>query len=91
MSVLDNSSAKLSIRLAALLHDIGKFNTKSVTETEIHFYKHEFESTNLLKIILKRLKYSNNIINDVEFMILRHMHTKNYGDELNNVKDKTIS
>lgn len=90
MAVLDKTSPKLTVRLAALLHDIGKFNTKTVTETGIHFYKHEFESARLSNIILERLKYSNDIINDVEIIISNHMRTKNYGNELNNVKDKTI-
>ena len=61
------------LRLAALLHDIGKPNTFTVDEQGIgHFYGHPAESQRLAGIILKRLKYDNNTIQQVKQLVGLH-------------------
>lgn len=48
------------LRLAALLHDVGKPGTKSTGEDgRIHFYKHEVHGMILADEWLKKLKFSN--------------------------------
>jgi len=91
MDVLDKTPANLKVRLAALLHDIAKPQCKTVEENgDIHFYKHELESAKMAKAILKRLKYSNEYIEDVCFLIENHMRTKSFGTDCEKVKDKSI-
>lgn len=93
MAVLDNLSScnNLVVRMAGLLHDIGKINTFSEDENgNVHFYKHELESEQLCSIILKRLRYSNDFIDEVAFLCKNHMKTKNWGDDKSKIKDKTL-
>lgn len=74
----------LIVRLAALFHDIGKKDARSVEKIEyppnsgnlvevLHFHKHEFYSSKQTKEILTRLKFPNAVINQVTHLIEQHM------------------
>ena len=81
----------LTVRMSALLHDIGKIKTRSVDdEGRVHFYKHELASVDLCDVILRRLKYSNDFIKDVKFLVKNHMRTKQWGDNCSHMKDKSL-
>ena len=91
LMVVNNTLPHLKNRMAGLLHDIGKSKTLSIDKDgNVHFYKHELVGKSIAREILTRLKYSNDIINDVVFAIGEHMRTKNFGNEIIKVKDKTI-
>lgn len=91
MMVLDNSLPKLELRMAALLHDIGKIRTKTVDEDgEVHFYRHELESYKMCDMILRRLKCSNDFIRKVQVMVKNHMRTKQFGDDLETMNTKSL-
>ncbi len=67
-------SNDLVLRLAALLHDIGKPQTRSVgKDGRVHFYFHEFASAKIAKEALRRLRYPNEIIKEVAFYVEEHM------------------
>ena len=84
-------SSQLEVRMAALLHDIGKIKVKTIDENgNVHFYKHELASAELTETILRRLKYSNDFIDDVKFLVKNHMRTKQWGDYCEHMKDKTL-
>ncbi len=73
LTVLDNTQAKISLRLSALFHDIGKVETYFEDKNGIgHFYNHPFVSERITRVILKRLKYSNEIIDNVSKLIKYH-------------------
>ena len=77
MHVLDASRNKLDVRMAALLHDIGKPRTLSFgDDNEPHFYTHEKVSGEMAKDILKRLKYDNDFIDDVSNIVSMHMRIR---------------
>ena len=62
------------IRLAALLHDIGKVVTKEVDNNgDVSFHRHEQESARLAKELMLRIKCSNAEINKVVHLITHHM------------------
>ena len=62
------------VRLAALLHDIGKVETKKIDEYgNITFYHHEIKSVTLAKNLLMRIKCSNQEIQKVTHLIRHHM------------------
>jgi tRNA nucleotidyltransferase (CCA-adding enzyme) len=85
MSVLDNSIENLSVRLSALLHDIGKPRTFSIDKKGIgHFYGHNVVSAEMSEIILKRLKFDSSTIKKVQVLINEHMSA------YNNMKNKTL-
>lgn len=90
LDVLKKCPANLCLRLAALLHDIGKGRTKTVTETGVHFYGHEEESTAMASKILKRLKYSNRDIKKICFIISNHMRVKGFGHLSEKISDKAV-
>ena len=71
----DNVKPDLVLRLAALLHDIGKPRVKEVMQNgRITFHKHEHASTELAYKLLKRLKYDNSTIKRVTKLISLHMY-----------------
>lgn len=72
----------LIVRLAALFHDIGKVDARQVKIEKdsqgnkyqiINFFNHENYSYKKTEIILKRLKFSNEIIKNTLHLILNHM------------------
>ncbi len=68
------------VKLAALLHDIGKITTrKEIGEGESTFYNHEVVGAKITKRIMKRLKFSNEEIVRVTNLVLTHMF--HYVDE----------
>lgn len=63
----------LPLRLAALFHDIGKPNCYVEDENGVgHFYGHADKSVEITEKVLKRLKYSNDIIEEVLTLIKYH-------------------
>jgi tRNA nucleotidyltransferase/poly(A) polymerase len=71
------------VRLAALLHDIGKTPTRQLGEDGIWtFYQHEVESEKLTRNILGRLRYPNAFIDSVCHLVKEHMfhYTDEWGD-----------
>jgi poly(A) polymerase/tRNA nucleotidyltransferase (CCA-adding enzyme) len=68
------------IRLAALLHDIGKVPTRQPgADGDFTFYNHEVVGAKMAKKFMKRLKFSNEQIDIVNNLILNHMF--HYTDE----------
>jgi tRNA nucleotidyltransferase (CCA-adding enzyme) len=62
----------LSLKLAALLHDIGKPYVKKRYENKVRYWGHEKVSCILGELILKRLGYDEELINDVCCLIKLH-------------------
>ena len=83
-------SNKLELRMAALLHDLGKTRVCSVSEGKVHFLKHELIGREMVDEVLRPLKYSNDFIRNVSFMVGNHMRCKKWGAECENMKDKKL-
>jgi len=77
----DHTPPDLILRLSALLHDIGKLQTREEdSETgKITFYSHEVVSARLAKRILRRLNFDKAIVNQVSELVYHHMY--NYEPE----------
>ena len=74
VNVVGYSPEVLEIRLAALLHDLGKPSTFSMGEDGVaHYYGHEVESSEIARNVLRRFKFSNEIIKNVRILIENHM------------------
>ena len=66
-------SEKLEVRLATLLHDIAKPETKRGEGAFSTFYNHDHVGARVVEKILKRLKYSSEIIKKVRLLVDNHM------------------
>ncbi|OPX85499.1 MAG: CCA-adding enzyme [Pelotomaculum sp. PtaB.Bin104] len=85
MAVLEASPPRLAVRLAALLHDIGKPRTFSIDKKGAgHFYSHHQAGGSMAIEILKRLKYDNKTIEKVSMLVAEHM------SRFPKVRDKTL-
>ena len=73
--------ADLVLRIAALLHDIGKPKTRKFEgEGRVSFHHHEVVGARLAKKRLEKLRYSNEIIEQVCLLIELHLRFHGYGD-----------
>jgi tRNA nucleotidyltransferase (CCA-adding enzyme) len=68
------------VRLAALLHDIGKPATKKFINSEATFYNHEIVGAKITQKILSRLKFSNEDIERITNLVKNHMFYYNVGE-----------
>jgi len=71
----------LVIRLAALLHDIGKPKTRNLIEGGgVSFHHHEIVGARLAKARMKALRFNNETIEAVETLTALHLRFHGYGD-----------
>jgi poly(A) polymerase len=71
----------LTLRLAALLHDIGKPKTRKFEgEGRVSFHHHEGVGARLAKKRLIKLRYANEIIEEICLLIELHLRFHGYGD-----------
>ncbi len=70
----------LVIRLAALLHDIGKPRTRElIPGGGVSFHHHEVVGARMAKERLRALRFSNEIIKDVSTLVFLHLRFHGYG------------
>lgn len=80
LKVLENlpPDASLVLRLAALLHDVGKPPTRTEDEGGVHFYGHQNVGAQIATQLLKRLRYSNEIVEPMANLVRMHMRPGKY-------------
>lgn len=67
-----NSSRE--VKLAALLHDIGKPPTQTfAADGMAHYYQHEARGADMSRLILSRLKFSTEMLERVVKLVANHM------------------
>ena len=73
--------ANLVIRLAALMHDVGKPKTRAlIAGGGVSFHHHEVVGARLTKERLKTLRFDGNTIDDVATLVALHLRFHGYGD-----------
>jgi putative nucleotidyltransferase with HDIG domain len=91
MDVLSKTPDDLKTRLIALFHDIGKVLTKTISpEGSVHFYGHEKAGEDMVRKIMSRLRYPNDLIDAVAIGVKNHMALKHGGDDASGLSDKSI-
>ena len=68
------------LRLAALLHDIGKPMTRRITPDGVQFHHHELEGARMAEARLRELRYPSRVIHDVRRLIELHLRFHGYGN-----------
>ncbi|MFF7192498.1 CCA tRNA nucleotidyltransferase [Streptomyces sp. NPDC008079] len=77
---LETDGPDLVLRLAALLHDIGKPKTRRFeTDGRVSFHHHEMVGAKLTKARLTQLKYPNDLVKDVSRLVELHLRFHGYG------------
>ncbi|MFC5145352.1 CCA tRNA nucleotidyltransferase [Streptomyces aureoversilis] len=70
----------LVLRLAALLHDIGKPRTRRFEKDgRVSFHHHEVVGAKMTKSRMTKLKYSNELVKDVSKLVELHLRFHGYG------------
>jgi poly(A) polymerase len=78
LKVVENVPADLTLRWAALLHDIAKPRTRSVENGEVHFHRHELVGKRMARTILRNLKYPRQLVEDVALLVELHLRPNSY-------------
>ncbi|MFI2187234.1 CCA tRNA nucleotidyltransferase [Streptomyces sioyaensis] len=77
---LEEDGPDLVLRLAALLHDIGKPRTRRFEQDgRVSFHHHEVVGAKMTKKRMTALKYSNDMIKDVSRLVELHLRFHGYG------------
>lgn len=77
----DAAPADLRLRWAALLHDINKPQCKQVDGSKATFYAHEKMGSRTARRVLRRLRYPNELADEVSLLVDRHMFTTSVTDK----------
>lgn len=77
---LEEDGPDLVLRLAALLHDIGKPRTRRFEDDgRVSFHHHEVVGAKMTKKRMTALKYSNDLVKDVSRLVELHLRFHGYG------------
>jgi poly(A) polymerase len=77
---LEDNGPDLVLRLAALLHDIGKPKTRRFEKDgRVSFHHHEVVGAKMTKSRMMKLKYSNDVVKDVSRLVELHLRFHGYG------------
>jgi poly(A) polymerase len=77
-AVVDKTSPELALRLAALFHDIGKPNTRAISDEGVTFRFHEVVGAKMTRKRMVALKYSLEMIDDVSMLVELHLRFHTY-------------
>lgn len=80
VEVVRRTRPVLVLRLAALLHDIGKPATRTITDQGVSFHGHDILGAKLARKRLSVLKYPNKQIDDICKLIRMHLRVHSYGN-----------
>ncbi len=73
-------SKKLDVRLAALLHDVGKPRTKRGDGYKSTFYHHEHVGSRMTQTILTRLRFPSCVVSRATLLVDNHLFYYNVGE-----------
>jgi poly(A) polymerase len=78
IAVVEKTEPDLTLRLAALFHDIGKPATRRYDQGGVTFHHHELVGARMTKARMGELRYSKQMIDDVSELVFLHMRPHTY-------------
>jgi poly(A) polymerase len=79
-AVVDRCEPNLRLRLAALLHDIGKPATRAITSEGVTFHHHEVVGARMARERLQELRFPSVIVDDVVRLVELHLRFHGYSE-----------
>jgi poly(A) polymerase len=77
---LEEGGPDFVLRMAALMHDVGKPATKSIgLDGRVSFHHHEVVGARLTRQRMKALRFPKDVINDVTDLVALHLRFYGYG------------
>lgn len=77
-AVVEGCEPDLVLRLAALLHDVGKPRTREITPDGVTFHHHEVVGARMAEERLRALRYPAHVIHEVRALVEMHLRFHGY-------------
>ena len=81
IAVVAKARPDLQLRMAALLHDVGKPKTRSIGPRGVSFHHHEVVGARMARERLRALRFSNEQIDAISRLVELHLRFHGYGDD----------
>ncbi|HLB61912.1 MAG TPA: CCA tRNA nucleotidyltransferase [Actinomycetota bacterium] len=78
-AVVERCEPDATLRLAALLHDVGKPRTRQITSEGVQFHHHEVVGARMARERLQALRYPAATVDDVAKLVEMHLRFHTYG------------
>jgi len=82
IAVVGKTKPDLIVRMAALLHDVGKPKTRSIGPKGVSFHHHEVVGARMARDRLRALRFSNEQIEAISQLVYLHLRFHGYSDEV---------
>ena len=79
-AVIERLEPDQVLRLAGLLHDIGKPSTREITPEGVSFHHHEVVGARMAEERLRELRYPNAVVEDVRKLVELHLRFHGFGE-----------
>ncbi|MGF1665169.1 MAG: CCA tRNA nucleotidyltransferase [Acidimicrobiia bacterium] len=73
IAVTQRASPRLRLRLAALLHDVGKPETRRFVKSGVTFHHHEVVGARMARERMRALRYPKELVDDVSQLVFLHL------------------
>jgi poly(A) polymerase len=78
LAVVERCEADLVLRIAALLHDVGKPQTREITPEGVQFHHHEVVGGRMARERLRALRFPVHVVDDVVKLVEMHLRFHGY-------------
>lgn len=82
IAVVAKTSPDLVVRMAALLHDVGKPKTRSFGPKGVSFHHHEVVGARMARDRLRALRFPNDQVEAITQLVYLHLRFHGYSDEV---------
>jgi len=82
IAVVAKTSPSLIVRMAALLHDVGKPKTRSIGPRGVSFHHHEVVGARMARDRLRALRFPNDEVEAISQLVYLHLRFHGYGDDV---------
>lgn len=82
IAVVAKTRPDLRVRMAALLHDVGKPKTRSIGPKGVSFHHHEVVGARMARDRLRALRFPTDEVEDISQLVYLHLRFHGYGDDV---------